>query len=64
MVDPIPPYLSPERLEHLQRPADASRLRAVLYPSPKPPPVWRRSRQYPGGRPHPRRAAYLRRRRR
>lgn len=39
MVDPIPPYLSPERLKHLQQLADPSRLRAALYPSPKPPPV-------------------------
>ncbi|MFD3716443.1 hypothetical protein [Streptomyces sp. NPDC058677] len=38
MVDPIPPYLSPERLKHLQQLADASLLRAALYPSLKPPP--------------------------
>ncbi|MDX3528221.1 hypothetical protein P1P75_17695 [Streptomyces sp. ID05-39B] len=67
MVDPIPPYLSPERLKHLQQLADASRLRiaqrAALYPSLEPPPVRRRSRQYPGGRPNPWRSARLRRRR-
>ncbi|GAA3914518.1 hypothetical protein GCM10023084_77710 [Streptomyces lacrimifluminis] len=65
MVVPTLPYLSPERLEHLQQLADASRLRAALYPSPKPPPIRRRSRsrQYPGGRPNPWRTARLRRRR-
>ncbi|MER7898907.1 hypothetical protein ABTX62_23045 [Streptomyces sp. NPDC096046] len=36
MVDPVPPYLSPEQLKHLQRLTDASRLRASLYPSPRP----------------------------
>lgn len=51
MVDPIPTYISPERLERLAELADAARLRAALYPSPKPPLVRRRSRQYPGGRP-------------
>ncbi|OIJ85222.1 hypothetical protein [Streptomyces colonosanans] len=64
MVAPIPPYLSPARLEYLQQLTDASRLRAVLYPSPKLPPVRRRSssRQYPGGRPNPWRTARGRRR--
>ncbi|WP_328778180.1 hypothetical protein OIE52_48590 [Streptomyces canus] len=62
MVDPIPPYLSPERLKHLQQLADASRLRAALYSSLEPP-VRRRSRQYPGGRPSRWRSARLRRRR-
>jgi hypothetical protein len=57
MVDPIPPYLSPEHLKRLQQLADASRLRAALYASPKPPPVRDRSRQYPGGRPNPWRSA-------
>ncbi|MFD3533384.1 hypothetical protein [Streptomyces sp. NPDC058664] len=53
MVNPIPTYISPERLERLEELADASRLRAALYAPPKPPPVRRRSRtrQYPGGRP-------------
>ncbi|MFD4860653.1 hypothetical protein [Streptomyces atratus] len=51
MVDPIPTYISPERLERLAELADAARLRAALFPSPKPPPVRRRSRQYPAGRP-------------
>lgn len=37
MVDPIPPYLSPQRLKRLEQLADAVRLRAALYPSPKPP---------------------------
>ncbi|MFJ9668774.1 hypothetical protein ACIRPP_29900 [Streptomyces sp. NPDC101219] len=64
MVAPIPPYLSPERLEYLQQLADASRLRTALYPSPKQPPIRRRSRQFPGGRPNPWRTARLRRRRR
>ncbi|MGW7410029.1 hypothetical protein ACWGI9_41180 [Streptomyces sp. NPDC054833] len=63
MVDPIPPP-SPELLERLEQFADASRLRAALYQSPKPPPVRHRSRQYPGGRPNPWRTARLRRRRR
>ncbi|MER8003432.1 hypothetical protein [Streptomyces sp. NPDC095613] len=59
MVVPIPSYLLPQRLEHVQQFADASRLRAALYPSPKPPPVRRRSRsrQYFGGRPIPWRTA-------
>ncbi|MFF8717363.1 hypothetical protein ACF07T_39040 [Streptomyces sp. NPDC015184] len=54
----VAPTLSPERLERLAKLADASRLRAALYPPPKPPPARRRSRsrQYPGGRPNPRRA--------
>ncbi|MEU9331286.1 hypothetical protein AB0D91_47630 [Streptomyces canus] len=64
MVDPIAPFLSPERLKHLQQLADAARLRAALYPSPKPPPVRRPSRQYPGGRSNPWRAPRVRRRRR
>ncbi|MFD9427722.1 MULTISPECIES: hypothetical protein [unclassified Streptomyces] len=56
MVAPIPTYISLERLERLERLeelADASRLRAALYPAPKPPHVRRRSRtwQFPGGRP-------------
>ncbi|WP_329391546.1 hypothetical protein OG625_39915 (plasmid) [Streptomyces sp. NBC_01351] len=63
MVDPVPLHLSPERLERLEQLTDAIRLRAALYASPKPPPVRRRSRQYPGGRPNPWRAARLRRRR-
>ncbi|MFC9751238.1 hypothetical protein ACFQ7N_19260 [Streptomyces niveus] len=62
MVEPTPLRLSPERLEHLQRLADASRLRTVLYPSPKPPPR-RRSRQYPAGRPNPWQVARPRRQR-
>ncbi|MFF6835210.1 hypothetical protein ACFY84_25590 [Streptomyces sp. NPDC012438] len=51
VVQPVP-HLSPERLEHLRRLIDASRLRAALYPAPQPPPVRRRSRsrQYLGGR--------------
>ncbi|MGW3029167.1 hypothetical protein [Streptomyces sp. NPDC001221] len=55
MVDPIPPHLSPERLKRLQQLTDAARLRATLYPSPKPLPlpVRRRSRKYPGGQPNP-----------
>ncbi|MDG9719791.1 hypothetical protein [Streptomyces sp. DH24] len=63
-VAPILPHLSPERLEQLQQLADMSRLRATLYPSPKPPPVRRRSRsrQYRGGRPNPWRTARGRRR--
>lgn len=35
MVDPIPP-LSPELLKRLKKFTDAIRLRAVLYPAPKP----------------------------
>ncbi|MEN8651732.1 hypothetical protein ABCR94_14165 [Streptomyces sp. 21So2-11] len=64
MVNPIPTYLylSPEQLEHLEELADASRLRAARFPSPKPPPVRRSSRQHPGGRPNPWRVARLRRR--
>ncbi|MFJ2419964.1 hypothetical protein [Streptomyces brevispora] len=62
MIDPIPTYISPERLERLAELADAARLRAALFQSPKPPPVRRRSRQYPGGRPTQRQAARLRRR--
>ncbi|MFJ2900603.1 hypothetical protein ACIO87_37815 [Streptomyces sp. NPDC087218] len=48
-------HLSPERLKRLAELADASRLRAALYP----PPARRRSRsrQYPGGRPNPWRTA-------
>ncbi|MZF88285.1 hypothetical protein [Streptomyces sp. SID5643] len=53
MVHPSPPHLSPEQRERLEQLADAARLRAALYPSPKPPPVRRRSRQFPGGRPNP-----------
>ncbi|MFL4910738.1 hypothetical protein ACJ6WF_48520 [Streptomyces sp. MMS24-I2-30] len=62
MVDPIPPHISPERLKRLKQLADASRLRVALYPAPKSGPGGRRSRQYPGGRPNPWRAARLRRR--
>ncbi|MET9175825.1 hypothetical protein ABZX64_33030 [Streptomyces misionensis] len=63
MVAPTPPHLSPEQRERLEQLA-AARLRMALYPSPKPPPVRRRSRsrQYPGGRPNPWRAARGRRR--
>ncbi|MFD3873952.1 hypothetical protein [Streptomyces sp. NPDC058623] len=32
MVNPIPTYISPERLERLAELADVSRLRAALYP--------------------------------
>lgn len=53
MVHPTLPPLSPEQRERLEQLADAARLRAALYPSPKPPPVRRRSRQFPGGRPNP-----------
>ncbi|WP_328980621.1 hypothetical protein [Streptomyces canus] len=63
MVDPIPPYLSPEDLKCLQRLADASRLRVALYASLEPPPVRRRLRQYPGGRSNPWWSARLRWRR-
>lgn len=54
MVHQTPPHLSPEQRERLEQLADAARLRAALYPSPKPPPVRRRSRsrQFPGGRPN------------
>ncbi len=64
MVAPDPPHLTPERCEHLEQLADAARLRMALYPSPKPPPVRRRSRsrQYPGGRANPWRTARGRRR--
>ncbi|AXU16794.1 hypothetical protein [Streptomyces clavuligerus] len=59
MVDPIPTHISSERLERLAEFADAARLRAALYPLPKPPPVRRRSRprKYPGGTPNPWRTA-------
>lgn len=55
MVHPTPPHLSQEQRERLEQLADVSRLRAALYPSPKPQPVRRRSRsrQYPGGWPNP-----------
>ncbi|MCZ0983796.1 hypothetical protein O1L60_44325 [Streptomyces diastatochromogenes] len=63
MVNPVStPHLLPEQRERLERLVDAVRLRTVLYPFPKPPPIRRRSRQYPGGRPNPWRAACLRRR--
>ncbi|MFE3830862.1 hypothetical protein [Streptomyces sp. NPDC059092] len=62
MVDLVLMQLSPERRERLEQLANASRLRAALYPSPKPPPIRRRSRQYPGGRANPWRAARLHRR--
>ncbi|MEU7088111.1 hypothetical protein [Streptomyces achromogenes] len=62
VVDLILIQLSPEQRERLEHLADASRLRTALYPSPKPHPVRRRSRQYPGGRPSPSRTARLRRR--
>ncbi|WP_345045577.1 hypothetical protein [Streptomyces sannanensis] len=62
MVEPTPPHLSPEQRERLEQLADASRLRAALFPSPKPP-VRRRSRQYPGGRPNAWWSARPRRRR-
>jgi hypothetical protein len=52
MVEPTPPELSPEQRERLKQLADASRLRAALYP-PQPPPRRRRTRQYPGGKPNP-----------
>ncbi|KOV78399.1 MULTISPECIES: hypothetical protein [Streptomyces] len=63
MVHPPPPHLSPEQRERLEQLADAARLRTALYPSPKPPPVRRRShsRQYSGGRPNPWRTARRRR---
>ncbi|MDX3636998.1 hypothetical protein PV728_43800 [Streptomyces europaeiscabiei] len=62
MVAPKPPNLSPEQRERLEDLADAARLRMALYPSPKPPPARRRSRQYPSGRPNPWRTARGRRR--
>ncbi|MFF8696778.1 hypothetical protein ACF08W_31650 [Streptomyces sp. NPDC015144] len=62
MVDLILIQLSPEQQERLERLTDASRLRQAESPTPKPLPVRRRSRQYPGGRPNPWRAARLRRR--
>ncbi|MFJ3505389.1 hypothetical protein [Streptomyces sp. NPDC090135] len=51
--------LTPELLARLEQLADAVRLRAVLYAEPAvPAPVrGRRTRQYPGGRPNPPRAA-------
>ncbi|QKZ18596.1 hypothetical protein [Streptomyces chartreusis] len=61
MADLILIQLSPQQRERLEQLADAIRLRATLYPPPKPP-IRRRSRQYPGGRPNPWRAARLRRR--
>lgn len=63
MVEPIPTYLSPERLARLEELADASRLRAALFLSPKPPPIRRRSRQYPGGWSNTWRYVHLRRHR-
>ncbi|MEU9624884.1 hypothetical protein ACIODT_39125 [Streptomyces sp. NPDC088251] len=53
MGNPIPTYISPERLERLAALADAARLRAALYPAPKPPPLRHhsRSQQHPGGQP-------------
>lgn len=62
MVDLILIQLSPEQQERLERLTDASRLRRVESPTPKPLPVRRRSRQYLGGRPNPWHAARLRRR--
>lgn len=62
MVNPIPIYISPEQLEHLEELVAASRLRAARFPSPKPPLVRSRSRQHPGGRLNPWRTARLRRR--
>ncbi|WP_424864040.1 hypothetical protein [Streptomyces sp. MMS24-I29] len=65
MVEPVRLSLSPEQRERLEQLADAARLRvAALHPSPKPPPVRRRSRsrQYPGGRPNPWRTGRGRRR--
>ncbi|WP_242425920.1 hypothetical protein [Streptomyces sp. Root63] len=46
------PHLSPAQRERLEQLAEAARLRAALYPVPKPPAVQRRSRsrQYPAGR--------------
>ncbi|MFE7429093.1 hypothetical protein ACFU7B_27485, partial [Streptomyces sp. NPDC057545] len=39
MVAPTLPHLTPEQREHLEQLADAARLRAALYPSPKPTPA-------------------------
>lgn len=47
MAAPTPPHLSPEQRQRLKQLADAARLRAALFPSPKPMPARRRSRQYP-----------------
>ncbi|MFI1018229.1 hypothetical protein [Streptomyces sp. NPDC020965] len=75
MAGPTPPRVTAEylkqlaedldrRIERLEELADASRLRWALYLAPEPPPVRRRfSRQYPGGRPNPRRTMRPRRRR-
>ncbi|MFE9016825.1 hypothetical protein [Streptomyces cyaneofuscatus] len=63
MVAPMLPHLSPAQRERLEQLADAARLRTALYPSPKPTPARRRSRQYPGGRPHMGRTGRGRRRR-
>ena len=46
MVDPIPP-LSPKLLKRLKKLTDAIRLRAVLYPAPKPTPQRRSWRSRP-----------------
>ncbi|MFF8646538.1 hypothetical protein [Streptomyces sp. NPDC015345] len=62
MVAPTLPHLSPEQRERLEQLADAARLHIPLYRSPTPPPVRRRSRQYPGGRPNLWRTARGRRR--
>ncbi|WP_424863406.1 hypothetical protein [Streptomyces sp. MMS24-I29] len=66
MVAPTLPHLTPEQREHLEQLADAARLRAALYPSPKPTPARPAPlpppRQYPGGRPNPWRTARGRRR--
>ncbi|MFI0742735.1 hypothetical protein ACH4PU_32335 [Streptomyces sp. NPDC021100] len=63
MAAPSPPHLSPEQRKRLEQLAGAARLRTALYPSPNPPPARHRSRsrQYPGGRPNPRRTARGRR---
>ncbi|MFI9019158.1 hypothetical protein ACIGZI_34535 [Streptomyces griseus] len=63
MVAPTLPHLSPAQRERLEQLADAVRLRTALYPAPKPAPARRRSRQYPGGRPHLWRTGRGRRRR-
>lgn len=62
MVDLILVQLSPEQLERLEQLADMSQRRAARSRSRKSLPPLRRSRQYPGGRPNPWRAARLRRR--